>query len=410
MTSVCVYFKVHQPYRLKKYEPKDVDILHCYEDAEADSQAINYAADHCYLPANALLLKKITEHKGNFKVSFSISGTMIELLEKYRPDVIRSFRKLFATGCVEILGETYYHSLSSLHSKKEFQRQVQRHSAMIREVFGSGPVVFRNTELIHNNELAKFIAGLGFKGLLCEGSARILQGRTPNKVYASPENGEFGILLRNTALSDDIAFRFDDPAWSEHPLTAEKFASWIHAHPEKTEVINLFMDYETIGIHKTADSGIFDFIDTLPLLVLNNDHFCFSTPSAVLDLYYPKDIFNSPQTISWEDKSDNNCVWNSNTMQNNAVKKIYSIESMVISNSCPDMIDIWGRLQAADHFYYMQEQKEEGNKYSNPFASAEMAFQHYTNILIDFEISSIKKNLHRSKKSFVQSLPAFNLY
>lgn len=412
MTSVCIYLKVHQPYRLKKYASKDIDVNHCYEDAAADKAAIDFAADACYLPGNEILYRSLKLHKGKFRISFSISGTVLGLLQLYRPDVIDSFKRLMNTGFVEILAETYYHSLSFLHSKREFQRQVEKHSAMVKEIFNAEPAVFRNTELIYNNELARFISSLGYKGLLCEGVERILQGRSVNQLYAAPDNGDFGLLLRNTALSDDIAFRFDDANWSEHPLTAEKFAYWLHAYPENTDVINLFMDYETYGIHKKSESGIFDFLEALPAAILINKNFQFSTPSEVLQKYYPRDIYNANKTISWENRSDANCIWCENVMQNNTLKKIYNIENMVINSNCSKSIDIWGRLQAADHFYYMREETaySDNNKYQNPFSCAKEAFQNYNNILIDFEISLIKNNINSSRKSNGLHLPAFNLY
>jgi alpha-amylase len=403
---------VHQPYRLKKYQPEDIDVIHCYEDTAAGKIAIDIAADKCYLPANEILYQSIEEQKGKLKISFSISGITLELLTKYRPDVIDSFKKLASTGCVEVLAETYYHSLSFLHSKREFQRQVEKHSALIKEIFSIEPAVFRNTELIYNNDLARFISGLGFKGLLCEGVERILQGRTANQLYAAPGNGDFGLLLRNASLSDDIAFRFDDTSWSEHPLTAEKFAAWLHAYPETTAVINLFMDYETFGMHKKKESGIFDFLKALHAAVLTNKNFRFSTPSDVLEEYYPKDIYNAVQTTSWDDKSDINCVWSRNTMQNNTLKKIYAIEKMVLNSNCSKAAETWGMLQSADHFYYMTDENSEtdSSKYKTPFSSAEESFQNYNNILVDFEISLIKNNINLTRENTKTNLPTFNLY
>jgi alpha-amylase len=412
MTSVCLYFKVHQPYRLKKYQPGDIDIIHSYDDTEANKTAIDFAADNCYLPANEIIFNALKKHKGKFKVSFSISGTALELLQEYRPDVIDSIKQLTNTGCVEILAETYYHSLSFLHSKKEFQRQVEKHAASIKEILGIEPAVFRNTELIYNNELAKFISTLGYKGILCEGVERILRGRTANKLYAAPNNGDFALLLRNTNLSDDIAFRFNDSSWSEHPLTADKFADWLHAHPENTDVINLFMDYETFGIHKKEGSGIFEFLDALPDAVLANNNFRLSTPSEVLQEYYPADIYEAPYTISWDDKADVSCVWCENMMQNNSLKKIYSIEKMITASDCGKTIDVWGRLQAADNFYYMTEKERTGHsfKYPNPFTNGAEAFQNYNNILVDFEISVIRASIERIRKKKNFTLPVFNLY
>jgi alpha-amylase len=410
MPAICLYFKVHQPYRLKQYTPTDVTVNHCYEDQYADETIINQVADSSYLPVNEIIAGLLKKNKDQFKITYSISGVILELLQRYRPDVISSFKQLTKTGCIEILAETYYHSLSSIHSKNEFQRQVKQHADLIKKVFGLEPVVFRNTELIHNNGLAKYMAGLGFKGILCEGIARILKGRSVNNVYAAPDNGDFGLLLRNATLSDDIAFRFDDNNWSEYPLTADKFAEWIHAHPANTEVINLFLDYETFGIHKKKDTGIFDFIKALPEAVLSNSNFTFSTPSEVLENYYPKDIYDVPQTISWEDKMKENCVWSENVMQNNSLKKIYSIESLALGSSCEKMLNTWGRLQAADYFYYMSEERSGSNagKYMNPFNSAREAFQNYTNIITDFELELINNEISKTKKtSFTKAFGLF---
>lgn len=399
MPALCVYFKVHQPYRLKKYSVEEISTSHCYENAAADEASINEIADTCYLPANDIILSAIKKHDKNFKVSFSISGTTIELLQRYRPDVIVSFKSLVETGCVEILAETYFHSLSSLHSKDEFKRQVQKHTRAIKNIFGYNPRVFRNTELIYNNSIAKQVADLGYAGILCEGVERLLCGRNINKLYAVPGLENFGLLLRNASLSDDIAFRFDDINWSEHPLTAEKFAEWMHAHPLDTEAINLFFDYETFGAHKKKDSGIFDFLEALPAAVLANDAFYFSTPGAVMENNIPSDVYDVQQTISWSDREKQCCVWCENMMQNNTLKKIYSLEKIVNESGDLRMRDVWGRLQAADYFYYMAD-KHDAGKYINPFDSAEEVFGYYNNIVTDFEITLIQKELEKNKQQF----------
>jgi alpha-amylase len=398
MTSVCLYFRVHQPYRLRKYQQEDITVNNCYEDNIADSDNINRMADHCYLPANEILYRQINTQQQRFNISFSISGTALELLMKYRPDVIQSFKRLAAAGCVEFLAETYYHSLSSLHSPVEFQRQVRMHGELIKRLFDQDAVIFRNTELIHNNRIAEHVDAMNLKGILCEGTERILKERSTNQVYTAPGNTTCPLLLRNACLSDDIAFRFDDTNWTEHPLTPEKFAEWLHSHPDTTDVINLFMDYETFGIHKKEESGIFDFLDSLPAAVLKKEGWLFSTPSQALQKYLPADIYDVPQTISWEDNSDTSCVWCENVMQHNTLKKIYSIEPMVQQGDCEKSQDTWGRLQSADHFYYMTERKANSAKYLNPFTTAREAFQNYSNLVTDFEISLIKKEIKRYKK------------
>lgn len=309
MTAICLYFKIHRPYSLKNYQASEIDACHNYEDAVADQQSINQLADECCLPANEILYEQIMQTNKTFRVNFSISGVLLDLFQQYRPDVIRSFKKLAATGCVDFLAETYHNSLSALHSKTEFQRQVVKHADLIEYLFNIRPAVFRNTELIHNNRVVTYIHELGLKGILCEGVERILQGRTCNQLYIAPGNSELVLLLRNATLSDDIAFRFGDPNWSEHPLTATKFAEWLHQHPSNTAVINLFMDYETFGIHKKPASGIFDFLASLPSAVLSNEKFEFSTATEITEQKFPVDIYDVSDTISWEDRSNANCVW-----------------------------------------------------------------------------------------------------
>jgi alpha-amylase len=413
MSSVSLSFKIHIPYRLKKFTPNAVGIYDRWIDEQACETAVNKLADESYLPTNNILSSLIDEQKGNFKVAFSFSGTALELLQKHRPDVIRSFRQLVKTGYVEIFSETYYHSLSWLHSKSEFKRQVQQHDAMINLLFGLKPAVFRNTELIYSNELAKFIAEMGYKGILCEGLDRILNGRTSNQTYAAPGNGDFGLLLRNVRLSDDIAFRFDDPTWNEQPLTAEKYAGWLHDQQGHGCNVNLFFDYETFGIHKKSDTGIFDFLRYFPSAILADENWKFVTPSEALENCYPKELYDVPNTISWEDKEMLSCVWSENVMQNNTLRKIYSLEHMANNSTMPGAMEWWGCLQSADHFYYMcNDGRTENDTYRllNPFASGEEAFENYKHAVADFEIKLIQRGLFeiRSKGSVNQVSKLFS--
>ncbi len=413
MPSVSLCFRVHQPYRLKQYEFNDIEMLHHYEDTAANEAAINAVSDECYLPANEIILAQIKKTAGKFKVAFSISGTVVELLQQYRPDVIASFKQLTETGSVEILAETYSNSLCWLHSKKEFATQVEKHGALIKKIFEVEPAVFRNTELIYSNELAKFIADLGYKGIFCEGLSKILKGRTANQTYATRCNGDFGVLLRNAELSNDIAFRFGATGWSQHPLTAQKFAAWLHAYnAEDTGNINLFFDYETFGIHKKGSTGIFKFLEHLPNELLAKHDFCFKTPAEVLDTYYPKDIYDVPDTISWEDKTNDCCLWGENVMQHNSIRKIYRLENMVLKSGDERIINIWRRLQAVDYFYFMCLQRRcEGDAYDllNPFSSSKEAFQTYNTILTDFEIAVIKQGLAKNQHQFSNQIQS-NLY
>ncbi len=401
MKSVCLYFKVHQPYRLRDYRLHDIDIDHCYEDVVADKELINNMADECYLPTNEIFYNDLVEHDGKFRITFSISGLVLELLQRYRPDVIDSFKKLASTGNVEFLAETYYHSLSSLHSQEEFKRQVRMHTNLVQDTFNTTPAVFRNTEVIHNNSIAETVAGLGYKGILCEGLKSVLQGRTPNRLYHPANNNDIVLLLRNSSLSDDIAFRFNDAQWNEHPLMADKFAQWLHNHSEDTDVINLYMDYETFGVHKHRDSGVHDFLKALPVEVLANNEFKFATASDAINEYKPVDVYDVRETVSWEGHPTGSALCWENVMQNNTLKKIYSIENMVHLTGCKNSLETWGRLQAADYFYYMADlhTPTHYDRYYYPFATAYEVFKNYTNLVADFEISLIKKTITNKKES-----------
>jgi alpha-amylase len=399
MPSVSLYCKVHLPQVLNHYAPGNIGYGSGYFNNTADERAINHLADVCYLPANKIIQALVEKHEGKFKLAYSISGTALELLVRYRPDVIKSFQQLAQTGCVEFLAETYHNSLSWLHSKKEFQHQVEKHAALIKELFAVAPVVFRNTELIYNNDMAAYIAAMGYKGIVCEGLERILEGRNPNQTYTAPSIKNLGILLRNVSLSDDIAFRFGSMHWNEHPLTAEKYAGWIHAHEDACN-INILLDYETFGIHKKQDSGIFDFLENLPAAILRNEDWKFTMPSEALNECSAKDDYNIEETISWKDKEIECCVWCENTRQNNMLKKIYSLENMVHKNGTEAEINQWRQLQSADYFYYMSGERrtaDDAYQYLNPFGSAEEAYQNYVNIITDFEIRLIEKGLSKFK-------------
>ena len=246
MASVCFYFQVHQPLRLRHYTVFDNNDY--YFDDDKNSTICRKVANKCYLPANRLILDLINRFEGRFKVAYSITGTLLEQLFSYSPEVISTFDALAQTGCVEFLAETYYHSLSSLYSREEFTDQVKKHIETIESLFGQTPRIFRNTELIYNNELASLIESMGiFDGIITEGADHILGYRSPNFVYKPQGCKNLKLLLKNYALSDDIAFRFSNRNWSQWPLTAEKFAEWISDVNGNGYIVNLFMDYETLG-------------------------------------------------------------------------------------------------------------------------------------------------------------------
>ncbi len=417
MTAICLYFQVHQPCRLKHYTAFDIGRDHDYEDRAENRRLLEKVAEKCYLPANALLLNLIRKYEGRFRVAFSISGVLLDQMTTYRPDVLESFRFLADTGCVEFLNETYYHSLSFLFSRDEFHAQVSRHRRKVKELFGQDGKTFRFTELIYNNDLAREAENLGYEVIMAEGAEAMLGGRSPNRVYRPSGNGggfrvgaggwdeagegrkdeaekelETGagrikLLLRNYRLSDDVSFRFSNRDWPEYPLTAEKYAHWIHRENGVGTVINLFMDYETFGEHQWADTGIFTFLEKLPGEILKHGDFVFATPAEIAETIEPVDSIDVPELSSWADTERDLTAWLGNAMQQDAIGSLYGLEGAVKACKNKDLLHSWRKLQTSDHFYYMCTKwfaDGDVHKYFNPYPSPYDAYINYMNILDDF--------------------------
>lgn len=393
MASICFYFHVHQPYRIRKYRMFDIGRDNNYFEDEYESRLsnkkiIDKVAEKCYLPTNDLLYHLLQEYP-QFRVSFSITGVLLEQLEEYRPDVLKSFQKLVDTGRVELLSETYYHSLAFLYSKDEFVSQVEMHKKKLWELFKYKPKVFRNTELIYNNELATFVEEMGYKGILAEGADHILGWRSPNFVYKPVGTEKLALLLKNYRLSDDIAFRFSSRDWVEHPLTVDKFGQWVNAVNGNGNVVNLFMDYETFGEHQWADTGIFEFMRHLPAEILRNPDNDFVTPSEAIKRYKPVAELDVHNFISWADVERDLSAWKSNAMQHDALAKIYELEPEILASGDERLIDDWRRLQTSDHFYYMCTKwfaDGDVHKYFNPYESPYEAFIAFMNVLQDVRL------------------------
>ncbi len=399
--------------RIKKYRIFDIGNDSHYFNDSSDSKLNNKkildkVAHKSYLPTNALLLDLLKKFP-QFAVSFSLSGVLLEQLELYQPEVLESFQKLVNTGRVELLSETYYHSLSFLYSEQEFEAQIDLHKKKIKKLFNQNPRVFRNTELIYNNALAKKIESMGFKGILAEGADHILQWRSPNFLYQPQGTNTMKLLLKNYKLSDDIAFRFSSKEWKEHPLTAEKFAQWISAINGNGQIVNLFMDYETFGEHQWEDTGIFNFLHALPGEILKHPDNDFVTPSQAVKRYTTMGELDIHHFISWADIERDLSAWRSNAMQYDAMGKLYSLEDAILNTKDKQLIHDWRRLQTSDHFYYMCTKwfaDGDVHKYFNPYESPYDAFIAFMNVIND-----LKLRLQLSAEKKVQKkIPAKKQY
>ena len=408
--SICLYFQVHQPTRLRLYRFFDIGKDSHYYDDFANRTILRRIAQKCYLPMNAQLLEQIKQGKGKFKVAFSISGSALEQFQRFAPEVIDSFRALAATGCVEFLCETYYHSLASLASESEFEHQVAKHKKVIEDLFGVTPTAFRNTELVYSNAIGEYVYGLGFKTMLTEGARHIMGWQSPNFVYACETQPKLKLLLRNSGLSDDIAFRFSNRSWDMWPLTAEKYLSWVKESAKDDDIVNLFMDYETFGEHQSATSGIFDFMKALPEAVLSDGTFSFVTPSEATKKFKPVGDLDVPDAISWADEERDVTAWLGNELQQEAFNKVYAMTEKLSIVGDPELWEDFGHLQESDHFYYMCTKffsDGEVHKYFNPYDTPYEAFINFMNVLSDFQIRLDEKRAALDvKETAVQEVQA----
>lgn len=388
MKSICFYFQIHQPFRLKRYRFFDIGNDHYYYDDFANDDIVTRIANRSYIPMAQTLLDMIKSGEGDFRCAISITGTAIEQLQQYVPEFIELLKKLSDTGKVEFLSETYAHSLASLEDPEEFIRQVKAHDKLIHTLFGQKPKVIRNTELIYDDDIAALIASMGFKGVITEGAKYILGWKSPNFVYSAASAPKLKLLLKNDKLSDDISRRFSDSEWDEYPLTADKYIDWIAQLPEDQQIVNLFMSMETFGEFQPHETGIFQFMRALP-------HFAkergigFMTPAEAVSKLKPVDAISVPYPISWADEARDVSAWKGNRLQNEALSKLYALAERV--NLCTDrrLKQDWQYLQSSDHFYYMSTKNmADGSAHAtfSPYESPYAAFTNYMNALADFEV------------------------
>ena len=385
--TLCFYFQIHQPVRLRRYRFFDIGKRHDYFDEYVNRSTIRRITEKCYLPMNHLIMDLIKRYGTNFKVSFSISGSALEQFALHAPEVIESFKELAKTGSVEFLAETYAHSLASLSDTDEFERQVQRHAAKMEELFGQKPVTLRNSSLIYSDQIGERVAAMGFESMLTDGAKHVLGWKSPNFVYTNVMNPRLKLLLKNSRLSDDLTLRFSDHSWHEWPLTADKYARWLKDSTQDSEIVNLFMNYETFGENQLAETGIFEFMRSLPEYIFSTTDFEFLTPSEAVKKHQPVAPLHVPYPISWADEEKDITGWLGNELQNEAFEELFKIQPKVEALNDPELNEDYSRLQASDHFYYMRTKLFSDNdyhRYVSPYETPYEAFINYMNVLSDF--------------------------
>lgn len=397
--SIVLYLHVHQPFRIGHFTIFDAGVRHNYFDAAYDERAnneriIHKVAEKSYIPTNRKLLALLAKHP-EFKLSLSITGTVLEQLEAWSPAVLQSFKDIVNTGRVEIVAETYHHSLAFFYSLAEFETQVEMHRNKVQELFGQAPSVFRNTELAYNNDVALWAEKAGYKGVLAEGWDPVLGWRSPNFLYKAYGTENLKLLLKNYKLSDDIAFRFGDQEWKEWPLTADKFTHWL-SETHEADNFNLFMDYETFGEHQWGESGIFEFMEELPSQWLKSNEHSFMTVSEAMDALSPKDEIDVPYTTTWADTERDLSAWLGNPMQQQAIQALYGLSSKIIASNDWNLIEDWRKLQTSDHFYYMcTKWFNDGDihAYFSPYETPYEAFTNFMNAWHDLKFRLAEKGI-----------------
>ncbi len=386
MKAISFYFQIHQPFRLKRYRFFDIGNDHYYYDDFQNDEIVTRIAERAYIPAAKTLLKMIEESNGAFRCAVSITGVAIEQFEQYVPEMIDLLKRLADTGKVEFLAETYAHSLASLADPEEFAEQVKVHDEKLNALFGVRPKVFRNTELVYSDEIAPQILAMGYKGVITEGAKHILGWKSPNYVYCAASAPKLKILLKNSKLSDDIAFRFGDTSWDAYPLTADKYIDWIASTPMEEQIVNLSMGLETFGELQSQQTGILQFLSALPRFAAERGiEFC--TPSEAISKLKPVGELSVPFPISWADEARDTSAWLGNKLQNEAFSKLYSVAERV--RLCDDrrLKQDWYYLQASDHLFYMSTKHlADGEMHSrfSPYETPFQAFTNYMNVLADF--------------------------
>jgi|AntRauTorckE6833_2_1112554.scaffolds.fasta_scaffold00900_12 alpha-amylase len=393
MLTVCPYFHVHQPYRVKKYRVFDIgnDTEYFNDNSETDlnnRRIVEKVANKSYRPTNKILKELLDKHP-EFRFNLSFSGTVLDQFEAYAPDVLESFQELVATGRVEILADTYHHSLAFFYSVPEFKRQVQKHERRIKQLFGVKPRVFRNTELSYRNDLAKWCEDNGYLGIMSEGWEKYLGWRSPNYLYHPPGCKKIKVLLKNYKLSDDIAFRFGNKEWANYPLSADTYADWIHAHHGDGQTVNLFMDYESFGEHQWEETGIFEFLKVLPEMVMRHPDTSFKTATETVESYDAAGEYDVPDILTWADTDRDLTAWIGNEIQRDAIAATYRMEEAVMKTRKRDIIENWRKLQTSDHFYYMcTKWSDDGDvhAYFSPYQSPYDAYIAFMNALSDLQL------------------------
>ena len=379
MKNICFCFQMHAPYTLKRYRFFEIGQDHYYYDDMQTEDHVVSLIQNSYMPLCKTLAEMIRLSKGRFHCAISVSGIMLEMFEQYDPEMIDMLKELAATSCVEFVVTPYSYSLAGVYSDTEAAEQLQSQQAMVKQLLGVESTTACLTELLYSDEIAIQLHKLGFKAVMTEGAKHILSWKSPNYVYSSSAAPKLKVLLRNTTVSDELAFHFSDPAWHNFPMDAEKFATNLASMPEEEQVANIWVGAETFGVRQSAMSGIFEFIKALPYFALEQG-VGFMTPSEVAKKFAASDAIVSAYPLTWAGEAKDLSTYNGNDLQQEALQKLYAVAERVHLCQDKQLKHDWLILQDVNYLHFMNHIDQGATQ----FESAYDAFINYMNILSDF--------------------------
>lgn len=400
MKTICLHFHAHQPYRLKKYRFFNIGQEHFYADDQVNKENLHHVSHSSYAPLNAVLMEMKEQYGDAFKASIGLSGLLAQQLKESEAAVYDTFRRATNDGTIEIVGETYSHSLASLGDRQEFERQVKKQQALIKKDFKQTAKTFRNTDLIFNNTIADMVSDLGFKTILTEGAEALLDWRSPNFLYLSQGASAINILTRNHRLSDNVTFGYHALGGGDTTISSRRFIDLIK-HEEQGDIINLFLDYETFGEYISSENGIFDFLRAFVREVCADAELQFATPSEAVTKHKPGEQIGVTAPISCANARRNMSTWLDNELQREVFSQIYSIGEQMREKGDNSLSDAWEMLQSSDHFCtlsFKDEERGHGHNRRFSYQSPYDAFINYMNILSDLMLQLKEKTPNRTIK------------
>ena len=379
MKNICFCFQMHAPYSLKRYRFFEIGQDHYYYDDMQTEDHVASLINTSYMPLCKTIAEMIRLSKGRFHCALSVSGILLEMFEQYDPEMIDMLKELADTGCVEFVVTPYSYSLSSVYSDTEAAEQLQAQQTQVKQLLGVESTTACLSELLYSDEIAIQLHKMGFKAVMTEGAKHILSWKSPNYVYSSSAAPKLKVLLRNSHLSDEIAFHFSDPAWHNFPMEAEKFANILTELPEEEQVVNIWVGAETFGLRQSATTGIFDFLKALPYYALEQS-MGFMTPGEVAKKIATKDAVVVPYPLTWAGEAKDLSIFNGNDLQQEALQKLYAVAERVHLCQDKQLKHDWLILQDVNYLHYMNHIDQGATQ----FESAYDAFINYMNILSDF--------------------------